>query len=929
MKPLAIMVRGFFMMKTFLQEITETIYSRRGSFDDIVFVLPSKRASLFLKQHIARLISKPIFVPKTYSIEELIQTISGLEKLSDLELLLNLYEAFKPLLSESEIPFETFIPWGTTVLSDFNEIDRNLVSPTSLFTYLTEAQRLKDWGADKKATPLISDTLKFWSQLPEAYERFQKKLLERELAYQGLQYREAALKADEFVNNNTDKDFHFVGFNALNTAEEHILDFFYNNGNSTFWWDIDAHFLDDPIHEAGFFIRDYLKKWPKKSQTIRNTGQPYIQKESIKVIGVPKAISQVKHTGLLLDDILNQDQVKEHNVALVLSDEALLDTMLGILPQSSSKVNITMGQPLIKTGAFHFFDALFQMYLNVSVNGWFYKDVIRVLSSPYCKKLSGDPRDNGTSLTMFIKTKNLLFLNEKTIQPVAPSKNSILNQIIKGSKVSSEDFITLCQNILRALKDSYEASRQSLELHFLYGFYRLFNQLQHHITTKPYLNTLRSIYPLFNELVLNEQLDFKGEPLGGLQIMGVLETRNLDFETVIITSVNEGILPAGKSQNSFIPYDIKKVFGLPTYKEKDAIYAYHFYRLLQRAKNVYILYNTEPDILQGNEKSRFISQLLTDNAIAGHIEHQIAAPEIKNQRAKAKSITKTPALLQLLQERALQGFSPSSLSNYIRNPYDFYIKNILRLNEVDIVEESIAPNTFGTIVHDTLENLYQPLLGKTLDSNYLTSLKKEVKTILERKFEEHFSSHEIKNGQNLIAFHVIQKYINAIVALDISRTRSNEIVLLALEENLKINLNIPGCSHSVVLKGKLDRLERINGTLNILDYKTGTVVPSEVEINALEECVVNEKHSKAFQLLCYALMKQKETRSSILFAGIVPIKSLGGGILSFAQKEHPRGPKNHHIEKELLMNFEQHLIQLIQEILNPEIPFTESESSSF
>ena len=185
MKPLTIMVRGFFMMKTFLQEITETIYSRRGSFDDIVFVLPSKRASLFLKQHIARLISKPIFVPKTYSIEELIQTISGLEKLSDLELLLNLYEAFKPLLSESEIPFEAFIPWGTTVLSDFNEIDRNLVSPTSLFTYLTEAQRLKDWGADKKATPLISDTLKFWSQLPEAYERFQKKLLQRELAYQG------------------------------------------------------------------------------------------------------------------------------------------------------------------------------------------------------------------------------------------------------------------------------------------------------------------------------------------------------------------------------------------------------------------------------------------------------------------------------------------------------------------------------------------------------------------------------------------------------------------------------------------------------------------------------------------------------------------------------------------------------------------------
>jgi len=912
------------MHTTFLKEVIEAIFYEYKTFDKMVFVLPSKRAGVFIKRDIASFTDKTIFSPKIYSIEELVTEISGLELASNLTLLLELYEAFQPYLEAKDKSFESFLSWGNTLLTDINEIDRNLVDHTSLFHYLTDNQRLKNWGSDKKATPLISETIKFWGHLNTVYEAFRSNLQAKGIGYQGMLYRQAVNHVAFYLSQHPSEHFHFIGFNALNTAEEQLFQAFLDTGNSTIRWDMDPYFLKDNIHEAGFFIRNYLKKWPETQGSLGDNS-PFLRQKDIQVIGVPKSISQAKFIGKLLEKRVQKHE--EEEVALVLSDETLLQPVLNSLPKDAEKVNITMGLPLRKTLLFDLFDALFDLQIKKSKNGWFYQDVSKILSNPYCIQLLNQSNENiALKLNSLIKEKNLLFITLSDIEDLMFSKSTILKYLFYQGSISGKSFVTHCQLLIENLKQNYKHPNQQ-EFHQLYGFFQLFNRLDSIMATKPYLNSLKALKFLFLELVATENIDFKGEPLGGLQIMGVLESRNLDFETVIITSVNEGILPAGKNQNSFIPYDIKKEFGMPTHKEKDAIYAYHFYRLLQRAKNIHILYNTEPDVLMGNEKSRFISQLLTDPALSSSITHSIAAPEATIHIPQPKRVSKTQKLIALLQEVSAQGFSPSSLTNYIKDPYTFYKNNVLRINEVEEIEENIAHNTFGTIVHDSLEQLYTPLIGQKIAADNLIPLKKRIESVTTSNFERYFPAKDIKNGRSLIVFHVIQKYLSTLIDFDISRSKTSEIVLLALEKKLKTQISVPNYPHPVFLKGKLDRLEKVNGTLQILDYKTGNVLRSEVELMALEESISDEKRTKAFQLLCYALMEHKENNNESFLAGIVPIKNISSGILSFAQKSGVRGPKNHTIDSALLANFEKQLGYLISEILNPGLPFTESDSS--
>jgi hypothetical protein len=465
----------------------------------------------------------------------------------------------------------------------------------------------------------------------------------------------------------------------------------------------------------------------------------------------------------------------------------------------------------------------------------------------------------------------------------------------------------------------------SFYLEQLYHIYKITNQVEEHFKNYNFIVNLKSLKSLFFELLSSETLDFRGNPTQGLQIMGMLESRVLDFETVIITSVNEGILPSGKSNNSFIPYDVKQEFGLPTYKEKDAIYTYHFYRLLQRAKNVYLIYNTEPDVLEGGEKSRFINQLLTDENINQHVTHTIAAPSIRPNKEKDNSVIKSPLLLKELKLLAYKGFSPTSLSNYIRNPLDFYRKSILRINTADEVEESIALNTFGTIIHDSLEDLYRPFIGQVLSSESLSSLKNKAPVAIEKNFAKSNPTVDLSKGRNLIIYNVIIKYLNDFIDNEIAQVKKHEIKLLGVEESLKIQLDIPELDFPIILKGKIDRIDMIDGQLRIIDYKTGNVSSSEIEIIDWDELLVDKKYNKASQLLCYALMYRNSGNTSSIEAGIISIKKLSSGLLRFATKSSQRGSKNYLIDNEVLSMFQVQLKKLILEIFNPDIPFIEKE----
>ena len=433
---------------------------------------------------------------------------------------------------------------------------------------------------------------------------------------------------------------------------------------------------------------------------------------------------------------------------------------------------------------------------------------------------------------------------------------------------------------------------------------------------------------IYKELLSSETLDFQGEPLQGLQIMGMLESRVLDFETVIISSVNEGILPSGKSNNSFIPFDVKWENKLPTYKEKDAVYTYHFYRLLQRAKNIYILYNTEADVLTGGEKSRFITQLQLEGV--HQINHQIIAPQVPVIKPPLNEIYKTTELLNQIIEVAKQGFSPSSLTNYIRNPIDFYYQKILKIKEHDDAEETVAANTLGTVVHNTLEDFYEPFVGTFLTVENIKSLKPKIDERVSYHFKNEYKEGDITKGKNLIIFEIAKRYVSNFLDLEIEDLKAgNQIKIIAIEAKNDVLFDIPELKFPVNLTGKVDRVDEYNGVTRIIDYKTGHVKQSSVEIVNWEDITTDyDKFSKSFQVLTYALMMHQSNQIKLpIEAGIISFKNLNNGFLKFAKKDKagPYAKKDVLITEETLNEFGNELKQLILEICNINIPFTEKE----
>lgn len=914
-------------MKGFLEEVLDQILAENKTLSNHVFILPSKRAGTFLRNSIAQKAFKTEFAPEILSTETFIEQISGLSYASNLEQLFELYNTYlnsKPKEIES---FYSFSKWGQTLLQDFNEIDRYLIQTKDLFSNLSAIQEITHWSPEAPKTQMMEDYLHFWNNLDSIYTSFKNNLLIQNKGHQGLVYRTACEKLPEYLDKNKDKTFVFLGFNALNKAESQIIQNILENHKSDIYWDIDQYFLNDSMHDASLFLRNHKKQWNYfNTNSFKGISKHYLSTKNIEIIGVPKNISQAKYVGNLLKKIKIESPNSIQNTAVILADETLLNPILNSVPKEINSVNITMGYALEKTTLASFFSLFFELYIGVNNKGWFYTNLLSFLSHPTTATfVNNAEEDICTTVGNNIKSKNWSYISANKIKSLSP-KNENIGDIFTDEPFTPSIFVERCLKIINKLRDIYTEQNNSLALEYLYRFNSLFNQLNTLLQEYNYVKDLKSLFSLYKELLTSETLDFKGDPIKGLQIMGMLESRNLDFETVIITSVNEGILPSGKSNNSFIPFDLKTSHGLPTYKEKDAVYTYHFYRLLQRAKNVYLIYNTEPDVLEGGEKSRLITQLLTDENRINDIEEKVATPIIIPHVKSLQEIEKDSNLLELIKAHAAKGFSPTSLSNYIRNPIDFYKRNLLKIQDVLAVEETVAANTFGTIVHDTLEDLYTPFVGQVLEADKLKVCKKQISILVKKHFAKTYAEGDITQGKNLIAYNVILRYIEKFIDLEISHIKQNTIKIIALEQNLKVTLNLPELDFPVILKGKLDRIDEENGLLRIIDYKTGRVEPKNVSIKNWEDVTSEYSFSKAFQLLCYSVMYNSENPISEIQAGIITFKNLNAGLLKFSYQEGARkAPNDSIINQETLSLFSIELKQLILEICNPNSPFIEKE----
>lgn len=918
-------------MTSFIFDVLTALKNKKENFSTLTFVLPSKRAGVFLKHEISKLIEQPIFSPEIISIEDFVQELSQLKPISNTELLFEFYQTYCDLTQkEKQEPFDQFSKWAQVLLQDFNEIDRYLIPQEKIFNYLSAIQDLKHWSLDDNKTDFVKNYLSFWKKLYEYYSHFSERLLLKRIGYQGLIYREAVENIEAYIQNSSEKKHVFLGFNALNTAEENLIQELLQNDMAEIFWDIDTLFLENPIHDAALFARQHRLKWHYfKNNPFTWITNNYSKEKKISVFGIPKNIGQAKYIGNLLSKIKNENN-SLNSTAVVLGDENLLIPVLNSLPISIDALNITMGFTLKSIPLASLFEQFFNLHKKPTKQHY-YKSVVTILSHPFIRPLFvSENTDYASEIIDTIHENNLIYLSTEKLKSLAGEHASLIELLFDNSNASVDGALKNCSQLIFTIKTHLDKNKKAnvLSLEYLYRFKELFNEITRLNSSYSYIKNIQTLHEIYKELLSSETLDFKGEPLEGLQIMGMLESRVLDFETVIISSVNEGVLPSGKSNNSFIPFDVKLENKLPTYKEKDAVYTYHFYRLLQRAKTVYILYNTEADILTAGEKSRFITQLELEGI--HKIDHQIIAPIVPKIEDFLSIVKKDENIISKLKEVAKKGVSPSSLTTYIRNPIDFYNQKILGIKEYEDAEETIATNTLGTVVHNTLEDFYKPLEGSYLSVEIVENLKPNIKKTVEKHFKDVYKEGDITKGKNLIIYEIAKRYVSNFLDLEIAELNAgNQIKIIAIESNNTTPFDIPELRFPVFLTGKVDRVDEYNGITRIIDYKTGNVQQNQVEIINWEDITTDyDKFSKSFQVLSYVLMMHQSNKINLpVEAGIISFKNLNSGFLKFATKDRAGAyaKKEVLITIESLEAFQIELKKLILEICNPNVDFTEKE----
>ncbi|WP_298221455.1 PD-(D/E)XK nuclease family protein [Flavobacterium sp.] len=889
-------------------------------------ILPNKRAKIFLIEALKNQISHTVFAPEIISIEDFIQDISGLRSIDPIELIFEFYEVYLSVTEKAQQQsFELFANWAKTLLQDFNEIDRYLLEPDKILKYLDDIKEIEHWSVDaEKRTTLINKHLEFWKLLPHYYHSFYSHLESKGIGYQGMIYREAVKKTDSFSKAITNKKFLFAGFNALNAAEEKIVQQLLHSDQAMIYWDVDELFLTDPSHEASLFVRRFKKQWSYyKSNPFQWIGDDFSKTKNIQIIGTPKSIGQAKIVGSVIEEqILTNPEFNINKTAVVLGEESILIPILYSLPASVQNLNITMGYSSKNNPVQVLIAKLFKLHTTASSRSqyvFYYKDLLDVLMHPLA-----EPYINAQDLIQRINQQNYTFITHRKVLEIHGQQNEFLKLLLEPWDNDVIKVLQAISTLLETIKNNLanESHEEKITKAFVYAIFKTINKLINYASQYPHINSLDTLHSIYKQIIDLAEVSFEGEPLNGLQIMGVLESRVLDFDTVIITSMNEGKFPAGKSQNSFIPYDVKREFGLPTFKEKDAIYTYHFYHLLQRAKNVYLLYNTESDGIDAGEKSRFITQLEIEKQPNHQLTHEIynaILPEIADDR---RIISKSDAVMVRLREIATKGFSPSALTSYIRNPIDFYFQKILHIREIEEVEENIALNTLGTIIHETLRVLYEPFVGKFINENDILSGLNLLDQEVLNQFKLVYKEGEIKKGRNLLAFEVAKRHVYNFLQMELESFKNGDVLkIIALEQTYERLLEHPNLPFPVLIKGNVDRIEERNGHIRIIDYKTGKVEKRSVTLKTWDGLTEDLKNDKIIQVLAYAYMYQEKAQGKPIEAGIISFKNMKSGFLPFAFKEDKEAVSV--IDNQILSDFTEQIVLLLQEILNPDMPFEE------
>lgn len=894
----------------FLEQVALDFYNREGSgIRELCFVFPNRRSGLFFRKYIASLSQKPIFSPAIVTLKDMVVSLSKKREADRIELLFDLYEIYREI-SKTPESFDNFIYWGEIILNDFNDTDKYLINAKQLFSNVKELKEIESdysflsdiqlkavksfWegflpegnSANKKSF------ITTWELLYPLYSKFRQKLKYKEAGYEGMLYRMVALDKELLEPLREYKNVIFVGFNALNECEKNIFKTVQNMNIADFYWDYEGHLIKDRDNRASYFMDYNLSNFPSKFDIGTTVDRDVVPQ--IEVIGVASSVIQAKITGEILKEIPGTI-----DNAVVLPDESLLMPMLNSIPANIERINVTMGYPITGTPVLSLIMLITEM--EWEARGIYYKRALPLLKHSYVKKIAGN---NVHEILNAIVKENIVYAKRDLFE-----KNDFLKLLFSEIPAQEDSCALLCDKIIAILDALSQSSGISkIEKEFVYHIHTAVTRIKGILISM----TIKTFARLLAMLTQGLTIPFRGEPLSGLQIMGALETRVLDFDNIVICSVNEGIFPKKSVSNSFIPYNLRLGFGLPVKEHEDALYSYLFYRLILRAKKVFLLYDTRTEGLKNGEPSRFIMQLkylynlpVTERNVIYRVEPQ-QRKEIVIKKDSAVMV-KLGLFLQIESGKAL---SASALNTYIDCPLQFYFSYIEGVKVEEEVSEELEASEFGSIFHFVMERLYKPYENKTL-------AKDSIKAILAN---EHLIEHEVNEGflkyknisdpkgYALLIKRLIIKYVQITLDHDISQV---PFEYLGAEKRLTSVVSVkPGMA--VPLKGFLDRIDK-KDTLRIVDYKTGKGDMLFKSIESLFDSSFNRRNKVAFQMFLYSLLLEYKGE---LIAEPYFIREL-------AKK------KSHRIfiDEPQKEEFRKLLIELLDQIFNPEISFCATQNT--
>lgn len=941
-------------METFLKQVAHDLYNKtEGNFTKVAIVFPNKRASLFFNEYLAQESDRPIWSPTYVSISELFRQSSDLSIADPIKLVCDLYKVFQKATGSKET-LDDFYFWGEMLIADFDDADKNMADTHALFSNLKDLNELMDnydflEEGQKEAlsqffhnfsinqvTELKQRFISMWNVLGDIYTEYKALLESQSIAYEGMLYRQVIEQLD--VEALPYNKYIFVGFNVLNKVEHTLFKKLNEAGKAMFYWDYDTFYLNKTPHEAGEFIRRNLRDFPSElpASFFDNLNQP----KEVTFIESPTENGQVRYLPQWIRENLTS---QEKETAVVLCNEALLQPVLHALPDNVKHINITMGFPLSQTPAYSFVNALMELHTsgyNPNNGRYLFAEVISVLKHPYTRQLSPEAEKLEQTLTRDNRFYPL---------PSELKQDNVLELLFTPRRNN----LDLCSMLSEALKEvaviyqqqaaSHSDAFDQLYRESLFKTYTLVNRFHTLIESKELNVQAGTFQRLLTRVMSSSSIPFHGEPAIGMQVMGVLETRNLDFRHLIMLSVNEGQLPKAGGDSSFIPYNLRKAFGMTTIDHKIAVYAYYFYRLMQRAEKVTLVYNTATDGINRGELSRFMLQFLIEWGY----------PVLRKQLEAAQSpqdstpiiIEKTPDVMERMKSvfdirnnpKAL--ISPSALNCYLDCPLKFYYKYVALLSAPDEVTADIDSAKFGSIFHYAAEHIYKDLTahGKLISrENLETLLKDEVRlqTYVDNGFKELFfnlpqNEQPEYNGIQLINSAVIVKYIQQLLRNDL---RYAPFTFIGSEQRIFENIEIytPTGDIQSRIGGIIDRIDSKGESLRIVDYKTGGDADTPANVQSL--FIPDKKRSNyIFQTFLYASIVCKKLRekndSRLVAPALLYIHRAASEnyspVIQMGEPRKPKEPVDNFAQYE--GDFRENLKTLLEDIFNPDISFTQTE----